>query len=434
MALFSGDDSAPASVVALRDRVQQQPHDLRIRRELAEHCRSLARTHDAIDAYQSLAGAYAAQGLLFRAISICKEILELDPLHSETHQVLASLYAKKSERTQLPTAMAAAVAPAPPQPVPQTELPHAVSIPAMPVDDEDVVDVTALASAMTVLPEGSIVVDAHEDVPLFSRLSRDAFVGLVKDLRAFSAEPGTEILLEGEESDSIYVIAKGRVRVEKQTRATDDGDARIVLAELTTGAFFGEVAWLSKAPRGASVVAVEQTELLELSSVALETLSQTSPAAKELIEDFCKERLLLAALSTSPVFVGVSTDAVKATLLSFEPQAIADGAAVVRQGEASPGLCLVLGGVFDVTAQSDIGTIKLKRLQPGDVFGEMSLLDGTTASATVTAAGDARLLQLPRATFQLLSAAHPSLLLRVQALSAERSAFNDTFVPRSAAL
>ncbi len=445
---FADDARLPQPVRELRQRCERHSTDLKLLRELGQLCRAHQLNSEAVSVYQALAGAYAAQGLVFRAVAVCKEILAIDQTHEQTHTVLAALYAKAGERTELPMAMATSLTPrsaadaatqpavraTPPRPTPHTDAPGSAtrsgSMPPIPLDDdEDVIDVTGLGAAMTILPEGSVALAAPHDVPLFSGLSRAAFVALVKSLRAFSAEPGTPILLEGENSDSIYVIARGKVRIEK---ASSNGSAPVQLGELGVGAFFGEVAWLSKSPRGASVFAVEHTELLELTASGLADLHGSDDGVREMLEDFCEERVLHAALSTSPVFAGLPLHTLSAALRGFTQQNLERGTIVIVQGDDSPGLCIALVGSFDVVASTEIGSVRLKRLVPGDVFGEMSLLSkGATANATVSVSDneDARMLTLSKESFHALCAAHPALLHRVEALSEQRHAFNAMFVP-----
>ena len=89
------------------------------------------------------------------------------------------------------------------------------------------------------------------DIPLFSGLPPDGFRALVERLSAWEADDGALIVAEGEQADSVYVVVRGAVRVER-------GDA--VLATLPPGSFFGEMALLSRHPRVASVHAVGRTE------------------------------------------------------------------------------------------------------------------------------------------------------------------------------
>ena len=66
----------------------------------------------AIREYQHVAGRYAADGFLLKAMAICKVILNLDPQHTETQSTLAKLYAThrgESIETVLPASMSGAL-------------------------------------------------------------------------------------------------------------------------------------------------------------------------------------------------------------------------------------------------------------------------------------------------------------------------------------
>ena len=80
-------------------------------------------------------------------------------------------------------------------------------------------------------------------------------------------DPGGEALFrEGEESDSFYVIVRGRLR----TLLTDESGESVVVRELSRGDAVGELGLLTGAPRSATVVAVRDTELARLSRPAFE--------------------------------------------------------------------------------------------------------------------------------------------------------------------
>ncbi len=76
---------------------------------------------------------------------------------------------------------------------------------------------------------------------------------------------------------------------------------------------------------------------------------------------------------------------------------LADGAAAVRQGEPNPSLYILLDGRLAVTV-AGVGQVAL--LQPGEIVGEMSFVDSAPPSATVTAAGHAEVLELPKAELE----------------------------------
>src|SRR5438067_1940865 len=80
--------------------LKQTPHDLGARQKMAEALVRNRCVPEAIAAYQTVAGRYAVDGFLLKAIAICKIILELDPAHSETQDALANLYSRKRRTTQ----------------------------------------------------------------------------------------------------------------------------------------------------------------------------------------------------------------------------------------------------------------------------------------------------------------------------------------------
>jgi len=72
---------------------------------------------------------------------------------------------------------------------------------------------------------------------------------------------GTLILREGESSDGVYILKKGRVSV---SRVNADG-REIVLAELGKGEVFGEMSLISHLPCSATVKAIGEVHVLHLS-------------------------------------------------------------------------------------------------------------------------------------------------------------------------
>jgi CRP-like cAMP-binding protein len=71
---------------------------------------------------------------------------------------------------------------------------------------------------------------------------------------------------------------------------------------------------------------------------------------------------------------------------------VGDGARIVIEGEFEDCMYFIVDGRVRVTK----GSVFLREWGPGDYFGEMSVLDGETRSATATAIGRVRLLRLDR--------------------------------------
>ena len=92
---------------------------------------------------------------------------------------------------------------------------------------------------------------------------------------------------------------------------------------------------------------------------------------------------LARSLAGVPLFEGLSKQDLKAVASLAELRRYADGAEVVRLGGHDGGMHVVLGGGADVLPAAGAA----RRLEPGDVFGELSLVDGAPRAATVVAVG-----------------------------------------------
>ena len=261
-------------------------------------------------------------------------------------------------------------------------------------------------------------------VPLFSDLSPDAFIELFErgPMRRF--KKGERIFEQGSVGDSFYVICGGKVRVVR-----DEDGALKEIAALDEGSFFGEMAILSGSPRTASVEsASEETELLEISANLLSQLSERYPPVAQALKKFCRQRLLANVMSTSALFQPFDSKERRALIERFRAREVTKGAAIVREGERSGGLFVVLSGEVSVSKADR----PLALLREGEIFGEMSLLTKTPATATVTATRRTSLLRLPREDFEELIMSHPQILVLVSELSDDRRRLTEAVIQGSA--
>jgi CRP/FNR family cyclic AMP-dependent transcriptional regulator len=72
-------------------------------------------------------------------------------------------------------------------------------------------------------------------------------------------------------------------------------------------------------------------------------------------------------------------------------QALTPGTTLIRQGEPTPDLYIVIDGLLDVTVAA-IGSVA--RLQSGEIIGEMSFVDSAPPSASVSVLADSVLLAI----------------------------------------
>ncbi len=252
----------------------------------------------------------------------------------------------------------------------------------------------------------------NKKVPLFDDLPQDAFVALVNRLGYHRHVSGQLIIREGDPGHSFFIIVEGRVRVYKS-----GGDGKeITLAHLGEGAFFGEMALLSGAPRTANVVAEEDTEILEVTDIVLRDLSKKHPQVVTSLKNFYRQRLLNNVMAISPLFRDFDPSERRGIVEKFRMRQAAPGEMVIAEGKSVDGLYIVLHGMVQVSVKNT----EVAKLKEGDIFGEMSLLTRDPASATVTAQGNAILLRMPRESFQELVVTHPQILALVSELTEQR--------------
>ena len=99
----------------------------------------------------------------------------------------------------------------------------------------------------------------------------------------------------------------------------------------------------------------------------------------------------------------------------------AAGEQVIRQGDPGGGMFVVMDGRVEVTASAEnTPTVRVAMLEPGDYFGEMSLMTGAPRVATVTALVETRLLEVGKDAFGRVLASRPELVDRLSAALRER--------------
>jgi CRP-like cAMP-binding protein len=347
---------------------------------------------EAIDAYTKVAEVYGADGLLLKAIAACKLILEIDPQHTATQKMLADLYAKKTGR-------AAAGLPIPVTPPPRPALDE---IPT--VSDDDVVIVEEPPAELPT-------------IPLFSDLPKNAFIQLLEQMRMRTAFPDETVITEGDVDDSMFIISHGQVKVTK----TSETGSEVVLAHLSDGTFFGEMALLSESPRTASVIAEEETLLFEVSRRVLDRVVKNFPSVKHTLMRFYRQRLLNNLLATSPIFRPLDAAQRKSLIERFKSREVTANESILEQGQKGDGLYVLLSGRVEVSRKDNGERQVLAHLKEGDVFGEMSLLSNQPVSANVKTIRKSILLKLPRRTFSEIASTHPQLLAHIAELSSERT-------------
>jgi CRP/FNR family cyclic AMP-dependent transcriptional regulator len=98
------------------------------------------------------------------------------------------------------------------------------------------------------------------------------------------------------------------------------------------------------------------------------------------------------------------------------------GSTLIKQGDTGVGLYVIISGHVKTTLAKnpDRAEVDLGTYGPGNVLGEMALLDDLPRSATVTAVDDVTALLLPVWEFRATVRDHPEIALKLLAVLSKR--------------
>jgi small-conductance mechanosensitive channel/CRP-like cAMP-binding protein len=151
--------------------------------------------------------------------------------------------------------------------------------------------------------DGSAIAERLSAVDIFAPLSADEITMLAQAAVSHIFAPSETVIRAGDPGSSMFVVHKGRVRVQ----VSDNGRARTV-ATLNEGDFFGEMALFTGEPRTANVLALEETEVLEIGHAAMKRVFDTNPDLVESLSFIMSERRAgLATQTDSPAATHDST-------------------------------------------------------------------------------------------------------------------------------
>jgi cAMP-dependent protein kinase regulator len=384
-----------AALEEYRQVVAEDSSELSCWERIAELSEQLGRKDDAVAALRRVVERLAADGFLFKAIGVCQRILAIDPSHTATQEMLASLYSARRSRPN------------------GTATPETVKKRRREIDESPTPSIQSMIAqpqSLTTLPPSSL-----PRTPLFSSLSAGAFKDIVSELKMRRFGPNAEIIKEGEHGNSFFILCSGRVRVEK----AQDG-VPIVLAQLSEGSFFGEMALLQDTARTASVISEEFCEVLELTKELLEGIVSRHPSVAKALRDFYKQRLLRTATAVHPFFQPFTPPERQVIISRFRARAFEANEVVIKEGESGQGLFILLSGSLEVSTDRGGARQVLAVLGPGEMVGEVSLLKDMKTTATVRTTQESWVLRLAPTDFRAVAHSRPELLAMLERLADDR--------------
>ncbi|MEE9614650.1 MAG: cyclic nucleotide-binding domain-containing protein [Thermodesulfobacteriota bacterium] len=345
--------------------------DPRIYVRLGDIARRLDDSECAALHYTSAADCFVRQGFLIRAIAVCKVITHLDPSKEGVHGRLAELCVEhgvvKGERA-------------------------------------------TAAGAETVVRR----------TPFFSDLTGEEFLEVVKKVGCHNVRRSASIFREGDDGDSIYIVASGRMEAVCRT-----GDGKAVrVATFGEGEFFGEFGFFSEEKRAATVKAVEPTALLEMKRADMLAIASNHPGLSKVLFDFYKERVVERFMAYSRVFRPMKREDRRAVLKRLVLERFDKGAEVMKKGEKGNTMYLIKAGRVEVWVPDEDGGGKrvIAELKEGDFFGEVALATSRPRTANVTAVTEIEAVLFSRTVMKEIIAGHPRVKEILKGIIKERTA------------
>ncbi|MBI5182757.1 MAG: cyclic nucleotide-binding domain-containing protein [Nitrospinae bacterium] len=255
------------AIIELKKLIELEPKNLKLRLKLGDLYVKEGAIETAIDEYIYVSTVLANNGFLTKAIAINKTIVSLDPSKEGIYKELSELYTKyglndeKRTKEQIEDL--------------RRDLSEFYSKHGLGISVKD-------RSLLRIDKE-----KVRSSFPIFFSLTPSEFSEMIKKMILHKFPNGSIIIKEGEYTNSFYVISSGRVKVV----INDTNNQEIVLATLKEDDFFGEIAFLTGRPRIASVMTVEDSEILELKRTDLERYSDKYPMIKDIINHYCEIRL-----------------------------------------------------------------------------------------------------------------------------------------------
>ncbi|MBI3185242.1 MAG: cyclic nucleotide-binding domain-containing protein [Myxococcales bacterium] len=393
----------------LSEAVRRQPADHRSRMLAARCFERLGEKERAVTVLHACAEGLLKRDYLLSAIAACKLALNQSPAERRLRDTLGRIHARAVRaapgRARVP----------PPLP-PESLYEGKVEQDLMTLQGSEL-----SGKALEVLaapdPGGAADPNARPPLPLFADLERDAFIDLVGLMGYRQLKADQVVSEEKQGGESIFVVVAGKAEVTR----FGEGGQRKTLGFLGGGSIFGELSLLTGAPPTATVTTSVETELFEVRREHLNQLAKQHASVMPTLAEFAQQRMAKNLMTTSPLFQQIPERDRAELLRRFAFRALQPNEKALIEGEHSPGLFLVLAGELVVQKEDPAGGfVSLGILHEGDIAGEISLLTGLRATATVVATRKTATAFLERGAFADLVKTFPNTKAYLEGLSERR--------------
>ncbi|CAL8312900.1 unnamed protein product [Lota lota] len=231
--------------------------------------------------------------------------------------------------------------------------------------------------------ETNLIVKAIQKNDFLSRLDDEQTAMMVDLLVAHDFSPGKQVIAEGSEGDTMYIVAAGDLVVTQGGRE---------LRSLACGDVFGELAILYNCKRTATVKAKSEVRLWCMERQTYRTI-MTNKSKK-------KREELLGFLKTSRTLKDLNDVQLSKIIDSMEEVKYQDKVAIVREGAEGNTFYIILKGEVLVSKNVNGSQKQIRRMGKGEHFGEQALIREVLRTATCTADGPVTCLSIDKEVFE----------------------------------
>ena len=252
-------------------------------------------------------------------------------------------------------------------------------------------------------------IDLAFDKSYFFYSFRDEKDTIKQHLTLVNFPPGAEIIKEGEIGEDFFSIVSGKVEVVKEM---PDGTYKL-LAVLSEGASFGEIALIKDIPRTASIYAITPVLALKMNKKDFLDLIEQNGILKEKILETIRFQQIISEIS---FFRDISPSMIQKLWNRFSIEELPQGTTIIKEGETGDKFyAIVEGEVVVLKEEKEVAT-----LGPGKYFGEIALLKEIPRTATVVSKIPIKLISLKKQDFIEIIMHNITSYIKVEETAIER--------------
>lgn len=284
----------------------------------------------------------------------------------------------------------------------------------------------------TCMTESELIIHALQQMPGFAQLSLASFHHVEQHLQSMQLTIGDALFHQGDQDTDMFIITHGRVKAV----LPDEHGRELLLDEYGPGQLIGELALLSQQPRAATIVATQPTTLAKLTRATyLHLLESFTDVELDSIDDFhryLRQRYKIRLLKRIDWFAVMPSEeltrvADKLHAKSFNPNDI-----LFQRGDTGDAFYIIIQGWVSAFINSHKGSlIILNQLGPGEIFGEMALLEDKPRSAGIVALTPVEVLTLNRSEFLAVLQEHAPIALETLRSLSGKLRFSITYLEKA---